>query len=440
MADTRKIAYASLLKCEKYGKYTNIEIDSAIEKNALVGNEKAFFTALVYGVLEKKLTLDYIIGKCSSIAPDKLDTEISVILRMGIYQLLYMKSVPSHAACNESVELCRFAKKKSAASFVNAILRRVARGENIEYPDANKEPAKYLSVYYSFPEWLCEMWIKDYGFEKCESILNSFSQAPHITLRTNTLKITREKLLALLEKNGIKAEEGRYAKHSVRLMESVPVSELECLSNGYAFVQDEASQVCAEVLDAVSGDVVIDVCACPGGKSFSTALNMDNIGSVISFDLHENKLSLIKKGASKLGIDIIKTACRDGRSPDEDLKGFSDRVLVDAPCSGLGVVAKKPDLRYKEQESTARLPNIQYGILNASAAYLKKGGVLVYSTCTLNRDENDRIAERFLREHSDFTAFDFDLGNGISSQNGCFTFYPDEHNTDGFFVARFKKY
>lgn len=438
MSDARNIAYESLLKCEIRQSYPNIEIDSAIEKHGITGVDRAFYTALVYGTIERKITLDYIINCFSGRDIAKIDKEILVILRMGVYQIMFMGSVPDHAACNECVELCKKKGKRSASGFVNALLRETIRKkENIVYPDRAKEPVKYLSVMYSYPEWLCEMWLSDYGFERAEKILSALNISPDMTLRVNTIKTDKSNVLSYLADKDIKADNGLYAKNAVRLLQSCPVSALDILQDGHVFVQDEASQLCAEVLGAESGDTVIDTCSCPGGKSFSVALNMQNEGKVYSFDLHGNKLSLVQKGAKKLGIEIIETREHDGSTFIEEMKGIADRVLVDAPCSGLGVIAKKPDLRYKEKNAIERLPDIQYRILNASSNYVKKGGVLVYSTCTLNIRENEKVVERFLAEHKEYKPYDFDFGNGIKSEKGMLTLYPDTHKTDGFFISRF---
>jgi len=440
MSKVRDLAYRSLLKCEKNGSYTNIEVDSAIEKNGLQGSERAFFTVLVYGVLERKITLDYIISKYSSRAFENIDKDILVILRMGVYQVLYMNSVPDHAACYESTELCKKNKKSSASGFVNALLRETVRNKDrIVFPDKDKDPVKYFSTFYSYPEWLCEMWLSDYGIEKCEKLFLALNSQPPLTLRVNSLKTDRDNILSELEEKGIKAEIGFYSKNAVRIMQNIPVSSLDILNDGKVFVQDEASQICAEVLDAKMGDFVIDTCSCPGGKSFSIALNMRNAGKVYSFDLHANKLSLVNKGAKRLGIDIIETKEHDGSNYLPEFVSKADRVLVDAPCSGLGVIAKKPDLRYKQKESIERLPEIQYKILDASSHYVKNGGVLVYSTCTVNKRENEEIVERFLKEHSDYEIYNFDHQNGIVSDKGMLTLFPDTHKTDGFFISRFRK-
>ena len=440
MADVRDVAFTTLLKCEKNKSYPNIEIDSAIERQGLAGVDRSFYTALVYGTIERRITLDYIIQTLSGRRLEKLDCEILVILRMGVYQILYMDSVPDHAACNECVELCKKKGKRSASGLVNAVLRETVRKkDSISFPDKSSLPIEYLSVCYSYPRWLCKMWLDDYGMEKCESILGALNIPPDITLRVNTLKTDARAVLSELEAMGVKAEPGKYAPHTVRLLQSFPVSSLDMLKDGRVFVQDEASRTCAFILGAAKGETVIDTCSCPGGKSFSIALDMDNDGRVYSFDLHGNKLSLVRKGAERLGISIIETREHDGSGFLGELQGKADRVLVDAPCSGLGVIAKKPDLRYKEESAIERLPEIQYKILNASSNYVKEGGVLVYSTCTLNKRENEDVVERFLAEHKEFVPLDFDIGNGIASDNGMFTFYPDELKTDGFFVARMKK-
>ncbi len=438
--NVREIVFSSLYKCEKNQSYPNIEIDSVIERYGLKGNDRSFYTALVYGVIEKKITLDYIISKFSSRDISKIDKEVLVILRLGVYQILFMNSVPDFASCNECVELCRKNNKKSASGFVNALLRETIRKkDSIVYPDKDRETVKYLSVVYSYPQWLCEMWLNDYGFEKCESILKSLNCPPDLTLRVNTLKTDVDSVLDFLENKEIKADKGYYSENAVRVLQSCPVSSLEILQNGQVYVQDEASQICAKVLDAKQGETVIDTCSCPGGKSFSVAINMQNDGKIFSFDLHKNKLSLVEKGAKKLGIDIIETREHDGSVFLEELKEKADRVLVDAPCSGLGVIAKKPDLRYKEKSAIERLPEIQYKILDASSNYVKAGGVLVYSTCTINRRENEEVVAKFLENHRDFEIYDFEIGDKIKSENGMLTFYPDTYKTDGFFVSRFKR-
>lgn len=437
--NARQAAFLSLEKMRKSGSYSNLEINSSIEKYGFSDADRAFYTRLVYGVTERMISLDRVIGHYSARPCEKIDPDVLTVLRMGAYQLLYMDSVTPYAAVNESVALVS-KSKKSAGAFVNALLRRVAekKDEGV-YPDASSDRIGYLSAYYSYPEWLCRMWSDDYGYGKCESILKAQNEAPFPTLRVNTLKTTREELISGLKERGIFCREGDISPFAVRLDDGARIGTLDETADGRAFVQDEASQACALTLGAKKGDVVIDVCSCPGGKSFSLAIGMENSGKVYSFDLHASKLSLVGKGAKRLGIDIIETREHDSTKTVPELEGKADRVLVDAPCSGLGVIAKKPELRYKDKSAVERLPEIQYSILSASSRYLKPGGRLVYSTCTLNIRENEEVARRFLDSRTDFRPVDFALPNGKKSDGGMLTLFPDTDGTDGFFISLFEK-
>jgi 16S rRNA (cytosine967-C5)-methyltransferase len=285
------------------------------------------------------------------------------------------------------------------------------------------------------PTWICQKWSEDYGEDEAEEILSAINVNPPITLRVNTLKTTRDELIERLRSKGIEAEKTSLSDSGIKLTKSVAVSELDVLGEGLCYVQDEASQLCVSALGARPGETVIDTCSCPGGKSFGIAMDMGNEGRLISLDLHESKLSLVKNGAEKLGISIIDASVHNGSSPKDELIGKADRVLTDAPCSGLGVIAKKPDLRYKSFEDISKLPEIQYKILCASSKYVKSGGTLVYSTCTLNKDENEMVAKRFLEENKDFSP----NSEGMPFGESMVTLFPSEHGTDGFFIAKFIK-
>lgn len=429
----RKLALELLNKSEKAGQYSNIAIDNAIKKNCLDTQDSSLLCVLVYGVIERKLTLDYIIDSLSSLPPSKIELNIRNILRMGLYQLIYLDRIPAHAAINESVELC-IARSRG---FANAILRNYQRksGE-IKFPDKEKSPIEYLSVTYSFPTALCERFVKIFGFEKAENIFSAFCKEPSMTLRVNTLKISRDKLIERLTQKGITATPAPLSPCGLKVEGASPADV--GINDGLCFVQDEASQLSVLALGAKEGDKVLDICSCPGSKSFGTAIEMKNEGEIHSFDLHENKLSLVKSGAERLGISIIETDARDGRVFDEKLEGYADKIICDVPCSGFGVMAKKPEIRYKDPKESAGLPDIQYDILNNSARYLKKGGVLVYSTCTLLPEENELNVEKFLAAHENFEPCDFNIGN-ISSMGGMLTLNPHDHGTDGFFIAKLRK-
>lgn len=421
----RRLAFHSLLKCHKDKKYSNIELDSVIKRNRLDSRERAFLTALIYGVIEKRITLDYIIEKLSSRPVDKIVPTVMTALEMGIYQILYFDRVPDSAACNESVEMAKKLAGNGAASFVNAILREVVRRkDSIEKLYDDLEGLRLLSIKYSLPEWMIEQFEKSYGAEKASEIIKGLNGKSYMTLRANTLCISRDELCEKLNVDGIKAQLCQKTDSAVNLLSTASAERLKTYEGLY-IVQDTASQLAVQTLGVQPGETVIDCCACPGGKSIACALDMQNCGRVISLDLHKNKLSLITKSADALGINIISTLAHDGTQPLEEYIGKADKVVCDVPCSGLGVIHKKPDIRHKSPKDIQRLPVTQKNILNAASKYLKVGGRLLYSTCTLNRAENDDITDAFLSENSDFcrvtkTTLFPTLKDGIVENDGFF--------------------
>ena len=452
-ATPRTVAADVLIKVEG-GQYANIALDVALSRHTLSPEDKALVTSLVYGALERRVTLDFIISQYSSRPADKLDAVVLCALRMGLYQLIYLDRIPDFAAINESVD----SVPRKSAGYVDAVLRSYLRAVEKGEREKNFSPADFadrypvlagddeaaMSVAYGLPVGLTRKFIEIFGAEKAEKVMQAFLKKPPITLRANTLKASAENLKKGLTGQGFSIFDGDYVSTALQL-EKGNIFDTSEFENGDFFVQDEASQICVEVLGATAGDLVIDTCACPGSKSFGCAIRMQNQGSVYSFDLHESKLSLIRTGAERLGIDIIKTDARDARTPDNSLIGKADRVLCDVPCSGLGVIAKKPEIRNKNLSEAARLPQIQREILEKSAAYLKSGGSLVYSTCTILPEENERVVLDFLNSHNDFCAVDFEISSrsdilpSIHSNGGCVTLTPDQNRTDGFFIAKMKK-
>ncbi len=433
----RELAFKILRSSEKDSSYSNIAIDNALRHNELSDPDKGLLTAIVMGVTERRLTLDYIIDKMAA-KPSEIDAETRIILRVGIYQLLYLDRIPSYAAVNESVEL----SKKKSRGFVNAILRELLRkkerGElSSLFPKREDNEAEYLSVKMSYPEGLCERFISLFGVERAEKIFEIFNLPPSLTLRINDLKISREDYAGLLRERNIEYRLSDRLENAI-ILENISFSSLPGFSEGYFFVQDEASQICVEALSAKEGELIIDACSCPGSKSFGSALKMNNKGKILAFDLHKSKLKLIEKSAERLGIDIITADERDGRIFDGSLENKADRVLCDVPCSGLGVMGKKPEIRYKDIKEFERLPNIQYDILENNAKYLRVGGILVYSTCTLLPEENEMNVKKFLSRHEDFAPEDFTAG-GRESVGGMMALCPDTDNTDGFFIAKLKR-
>ena len=432
----RELTLSLLTDYEANGKYVNLSLSSHL-LDRLSPEERAFLTVLLYTVVERKITYDYYIGAISGRSLDKIDPTTLNILRIGMCQIVHIDSIPDHAAVNETVALAR---NPGERSFVNGVLRQAVRlknGSELPLPSREKKISRYLSVRYSFPLWTVKHFISLYGEDGAEKLLDRFNTARYTDLTVNLTKTNKNALMELLHKAGYEPMSFVDTPLSIRIDGSVNPRKLPGFDEGLFFVQDAACAISAEALDVHEGDRVIDVCACPGGKTFAAAI-LSRGGDVISFDIHDSKLSLIEDGAKRLGLSNVTVGECDATKPRCELFESFDRVICDVPCSGLGVLAKKPDIRHKDNQSLQKLPELQYDILCSSSSYLKDGGILVYSTCTLNPEENERIVERFLSEHTDFCAVDFSVGD-ISSTGGLLTLLPHIHGTDGFFIAKIRK-
>ncbi len=436
MADPRLTVVKMLMKMESSEAYSNLLLDHAFNEAELSDRDKAFAAALFYGVLERRLTLDHVIRTNSKIAFEKLDKAAVQILRTGLYQLLYMPSVPESAAVNESVKMCKKLKCFSAQGFVNGMLRSFIRsGKKISYLGIS--PEKRLSVEYSCPEWLTEKFISEYGMDFAVRALKASVGKPPVYARVNILRTTTDKVIAELAKHRIKAAPYPGLVNCIRLEKAGDIEKCAPFRQGLFHVQDISSQLCCLTLRPVVNETVLDVCAAPGGKSFTLAELMGNNGKLYSMDLHDMRVGLIEDGAARLGIKII-TAMQNDASKFNGALPQADRVLCDVPCSGFGVIRRKPEIKYKPQEEFAGLPEIQYQILETSARYVKSGGTLVYSTCTLSRAENDDVADRFAAAHPEFMPI---VQPVPLSAPGDYkrTYCPDENGGDGFFTASFRR-
>ena len=429
----RALALKLLTSYEREGRFVNLLLNTA-EARALLPTERAFLCNLLYTTVENKLKYDYFISVFAKRPVSEIDSEVRDIIRLGMCQLYDMKSLPDFAVLNETVSLCR---AKSARSFVNAVLRRASENKDTPpYPDENKNYNRYLSVRYSIPTALVRHYANILPKEELVPLFESFSCVAPLSLTVNLTKTSRDELLS--ELSYLDARASKHSDKGIIVYKSANPAEIKAFSDGRVFVQDEASRIAVEALGVKPCDKVIDVCAAPGGKSFLAAILTGECGCVKSFELHESKLSLIREGAQRLSLGWINASARDARNPDSELFCTADAVIVDAPCSGLGVIGKKPDLRYKDLSALAELPKLQYEILNASKHYLKTGGGLVYSTCTLNPEENERITDKFISENPEYSYEDFSVGE-LSSVDGKLTLYPHIHSTDGFFVAKIRK-
>lgn len=391
-------------------------------QNGLDARDSAFASALFYGTLERLLTIDHILKKYSSKPLEELSQTVLQVLRMGVYQLLYMDGVDDYAAVNESVNLAKAMGHEKAAGFVNGVLRSFLRDEKKIPPLIGGGRADALAVEYSCPAWLISTWLESYGEAATLRMLVGSLGKPPVYLRANTRKNSADMLVETLTAQGIDCMADSEVAGCVVATGRVAVERLDAFHDGLFHVQDKASQLCAAALGAVAGERVLDICAAPGGKTFTIAEGMDDRGEVIARDLHKKRAGLVEQGARRLGLSIVSAAAGDAGVFDETL-GLFDRILCDVPCSGFGIIRRKPEIKYKTPESVQNLPQIQYKILQTATQYLKVGGTLVYSTCTLIPAENERVIERFLAENPRFS---------LLSQK---TYTGEDIDTDGFFVA-----
>ena len=423
----RFIAFKILNKIERDKAYSNIAVDTVLKENEAVS--APFVCSLVYGVIERKITLDYILEEFLSQPIKKLNPQVLTILRMGVYQIKYMGKVPVSAAVNESVKLVKKVKCSYSSGLVNSVLRKVSLTD-IEMP--NTEDKIYdLSITYSCPYQLTKRFINDYGYDNTVELLSSSVGAVPLVIRVNSLRISAEKLIELLAYENVVAEQSDIIVNAL-IIKSGAIFETSAYKQGLFHVQDFASQICIQNLDPQPDEIIFDVCSAPGGKAFTIAERMNNKGKIYAFDLYEQRVNLISKNAEKLGIKIIDAKVNDSSVFNEDLPQ-ADRILCDVPCSGLGVIRRKPEIKYKDLGFIDKLCDLQYNILNCSAKYLKNQGILIYSTCSLNKVENQAICDRFLEENKEFKKI------SLSDEDGYMTLMPHKNGTDGFFLAKFIK-
>ncbi len=444
MKSSRQIVYDALYRVCCEGGYSNLSLDQAITESKLDKGQAAFVSALFYGVLESGIQMDWAIQKYLKKPLSSLDREIQIILRMGFYQLVFLNSVPDSAAVDESVRLAAYARKTSAKAFVNAVLRSFLRDKKkIVLPDAAKDPLTYLSIRYSCPKWILSLWEEQYGQETAEKLAEASLGRPPLTVRVNPLKTTPEKLVGYLENRGVRASVHPWMENCLLLEETGGIDRLPQYKQGLFHVQDLSSQICACALEAQPGERLLDICSAPGSKSFTAAQSMENQGEILAFDLYEHKVKLIAEGAKRLGITIIHPAVGDGTVFDPEMPQ-ADRVLCDVPCSGLGIIRRKPEIKYKSPETLEGLPEIQKRILQNASRYVKPGGRLIYSTCTLNRAENEAVISEFLSQNVSFKPLQLSkLFSKIefrvfSGEIGT-TLFPHELGGDGFYIAVMEK-
>lgn len=425
MDKNRRIAYLTLMDVESKQAYSNIALNHHIRSGK--PDAPAFVRELVYGVLENKIYLDYIIEQFIKTHVNKMKASDLTVLRLGIYQLKFLDGVPEYAAVNESVDL---AKKycQGRDGFINGVLRSFLRADKeVPLPDRAKDEVHYLSIKYSYEPWIIELWLEQYASDFVEELLAAGNKTPDLVIRVNSLKTSREDLKRRIVARGYRAEEGFFCKEALHV-EGRGLIGGKLYNNGMFSIQDESSMLAVNMLDPQAGEIIMDVCAAPGGKTLAIAEKMQNRGAVNAWDIYKRKLAIIDREAERLGITIVTTRTWDATRVDSSMIEKADRVLVDAPCSGLGVIRRKPEIKYKKKaRDFDELPKKQLAILSASSKYVKPGGVLVYSTCTISPYENQQVIKEFLKRNKNF------------SKEEELQLLPNINNTDGFFICKMKR-
>lgn len=443
---TRELVLGILLEVLRDGEYSHIALRNVLIKyQYLDKKERAFITRVTEGTLERLIEIDYIINQFSNVKVNKMKPVIRNIIRSAVYQLKYMDSVPNSAACNEAVKLAVKKGFSSLRGFVNGVLRNIERNlDKIEYPKET-ELIPYLSVKYSMPEWILKQWMEIYDRETVETMLQDFLKEKAITIRCNQNQMTTEQLEEALKQEGVSVERHPYLPYALRISSYNYLGELETFQQGVFYVQDISSMLVTEIANPQKGDCVIDVCAAPGGKSLHMAETLEGTGHVEARDLTDYKVGLIWENIYRSGMKNIEAVRWDATELDEASVEKADIVVADLPCSGLGVLGKKTDLKYKMTEKTQEeLVQLQRCMLKQVKEYVKPDGILIYSTCTIHKKENMENVQWFLKEHREFELVPIqerlceNLQKDVE-QEGCLQLLPGVHESDGFFIAKFKK-
>ena len=426
---TRELALKILYKIDKEQAYSNIILNEEIKQNRKNLTEKdiGLISEIVYGVTTWRLTLDEIIKKHSKIKLKKISTWILNILRMGVYQIIFLDKIPKSAAVNECVNLAKRYGHSSSSNFVNAILRKIEKTAYEEFFQI-KDDIERISKTTSMPEWIIKELLKNNNIDKVEEICKNSNIKPKITIRVNTLKITKKDLMKKLDEQNINYKETDYEDFLI-LDKTKNIENLDLFKNGFFTIQDISAGLTAKILAPEEGENILDACSAPGGKTTYIAELMKNKGNVEAWDIHEHRTKLVEENAKRLGIDIIKTKVKDASIYDENLKEKFDKILLDVPCLGIGVIKRKPDIKWQRKiEDVEEITKLQQNILENCSKYLKKQGILVYSTCSIFKEENEDVIYKFLEKNSNFEI----------EENSIINIIPDI-GKDGFFICRLHK-
>lgn len=428
----------TLAACERQGAWSDGYLKRMLREQQLDSRDAALATRLCFGVLQNRMLIDwYLTAFCNS-PLHKLDLKVLCALRVAVYQLLFLDKIPPSAAVNEAVNLTKkHCKNPRAAGMVNGILRAFLRQDKLTEPTGRDE-IETLSIQYSHPRWLIEEFVSALGSDSTKALLRADNDQPPITAQVNITKATIGQVVDSLAAEGVSAEPHSWLPDCLVLADTGNIERLQAFQNGLFYVQDCAARLAATAAGIKPGQRVLDCCAAPGGKSFAAAIDMENSGELISCDIHPHKIKLLEAGRDRLGLDVITPKLQSASEFVEEWANSFDTVITDVPCSGLGIIRKKPDIRYKEPDPLKELPKIQRSILENCSAYVKPGGMLIYATCTLLRRENEDVVLDFLGNHSEFTLETLGL-EVCGGEQSMLTFWPHIHGTDGFFIAKLRK-
>lgn len=432
----------TLKKIFKDKSYSNLVINNDIKN--VDERHLSLYRKSVLGVIENLIFIDWIINEVSTTKTKKMEMDVLIIIRLAVYQLLFLDKTHENAVVNESVQYIKDKGNIRASKFVNAVLRNTLRSKEQLLDKMNKLPFDdYLSVKYSYPKELVKRWKTQFGKEKIEKALIANNVEAPLEIRANTLKITRDELIEIFKEKGITARKCSYAKKGLIIENPFEIDKTEEYKNGLFSVQSESSILAGEILNPMENSFLIDMCAAPGGKTLNAAEIMNNKGKILSRDVYKGKLPLINKEAKRLGIDIVKTEDYDATKLDESLVEKADYVIADVPCTGLGIIRRKPEIKYKNiHEDVKSIKKIQYKILENASKYLKPEGEMVYSTCTTNKEENIEVINEFLENNKEYSLMDFSEYVDecfTTAKDGYIEIYPHIHHMDGFFIAKIKR-
>ena len=435
VGNARRAALTALEKCRRAGAWSDAVLGSVMDAEGLDARDRGLAATLCYGVQQNRLLMDYVLQDASGRKLSKVEPKVLDILRISAYQLLFLQKIPASAAVNEAVKLCRALGFARAAGYVNAVLRKIAAAPVI--PELRGDPAERLSVRYSHPLWMVRSLLARLDEAETEHYLRLDNLPAPATLQVNTLKTTAEALETALAAEGFAVDRHPFLPDCLTAAGG-DVIRTAAFRDGLFYIQDAAAKFAVAVAGPKPAQKILDVCAAPGGKSFAAAILAEGRADITACDIHENKLKRIRAGAERLGLQIT-TVAADARENRPEWNGRFDLVIADVPCSGLGVIRKKPDIRYKDPSEFAALPEIQCGILRNASRYVKLGGTLLYSTCTIRAEENEAVVRCFLSENSAFAPEDDSTPWGDCSADGMIQLWPQRHGTDGFFVAKMRK-